>query len=153
MTNIFDIDTTRKQQIIVEYITDTGSGFAVNPKGEQVFMNARLVNAMKVEPGDSYDAFLLPNYPDKREQIPWRAMRVEPIELDLDMTHVSVDKKVNRIIEYMEFASGDVTGVAYTARELSEELQMDHTEVLAILEKMPETFTKVDAYILLPTDK
>jgi len=113
-------------------------------------MNARLVNAMKVEPGDSYDAFLLPNYPDKREQIPWRAMRVEPIELDLDMTHVSVDKKVNRIIEYMQL---DMAGVAYTAREISEELQMDHTEVLAILEKMPETFTKVDAYILLPTDK
>lgn len=150
MTNIFDIDTTRKQQIIVEYITDTGSGFAVNPKGEQVFMNARLVTAMKVEPGDSYDAFLLPNYPDKREQIPWRAMRVEPIELDLDMTHVSVDRKANAIIEYMQL---DMAGVAYTAREISEELQMDHTEVLAILEKMPETFTKVDAYILLPTDK
>ena len=150
MTNIFDIDTTRKQQIIVEYITDTGSGFAVNPKGEQVFMNARLVNAMKVEPGDSYDAFLLPNYPDKREQIPWRAMRVEPIELNLDMTHVSVDKKANAMIEYMQL---DMAGVAYTAREISEELQMDHTEVLAILEKMPETFTKVDAYILLPTDK
>jgi len=150
MTNIFDIDTTRKQQIIVEYITDTGSGFAVNPKGEQVFMNARLVNAMKVEPGDSYDAFLLPNYPDKREQIPWRAMRVEPIELDLDMTHVSVDRKANAMIEYMQL---DMAGVAYTAREISEELQMDHTEVLAILEKMPETFIKVDAYILLPTDK
>ena len=116
-------------------------------------MNARLVTAMKVEPGDSYEAFLLPNYPDKREQIPWRAMRVEPIDLDLDMTHVSVDKKVNRIIEYMEFASGDVTGVAYSAREISEELRMDHTEVLTILEKMPEMFTKVDAYILLPTDK
>jgi GTP-dependent phosphoenolpyruvate carboxykinase len=150
MTHVFDISNTRKQQIIVEYITDTGSGFAVNPQGEQVFMNARLVNAMKVEPGDSYDAFLLPNYPDKREQIPWRAMRVEPIELDLDMTHVSVDRKANAIIEYMQL---DMAGVAYTAREISEELQMDHTEVLAILEKMPETFTKVDAYILLPTDK
>ena len=150
MTHVFDISNTRKQQIIVEYITDTGSGFAVNPKGEQVFMNARLVNAMKVEPGDSYDAFLLPNYPDKREQIPWRAMRVEPIELDLDMTHVSVDRKANAIIEYMQL---DMAGVAYTAREISEELQMDHTEVLAILEKMPETFIKVDAYILLPNDK
>ncbi len=150
MTHVFDISNTRKQQIIVEYITDTGSGFAVNPQGEQVFMNARLVNAMKVEPGDSYDAFLLPNYPDKREQIPWRAMRVEPIELDLDMTHVSVDRKANAMIEYMQL---DMAGVAYTAREISEELQMDHTEVLAILEKMPETFTKVDAYILLPTDK
>jgi len=66
MTHVFDISNTRKQQIIVEYITDSGSGFAVNPQGEQVFMNARLVNAMKVEPGDSYDAFLLPNYRQTR---------------------------------------------------------------------------------------
>ena len=66
------------------------------------------------------------------------------------MTHVSVDRKANAMIEYMQL---DMAGVAYTAREISEELQMDHTEVLAILEKMPETFTKVDAYILLPTDK
>lgn len=150
MTNIFDIDTTRKQQIIVEYITDTGSGFAVNPKGEQVFMNARLVTAMKVEPGDSYDAFLLPNYPDKREQIPWRAMRVEPIELNLDMTHVRLDSLVNRIVKWM--ADSD-PGIPFTVSEVAEGVDEELEVVQPLLEMNQQLFFKTDAYILLPTDK
>ena len=59
MTHVFDVSNTRKQQIMVEYITETGSGFAVNPEGEQVFMNKRLVDAVDVQPGDTYEAFLL----------------------------------------------------------------------------------------------
>ena len=70
MTHVFNIDNTRRQQIMVEYITETGSGFAVTPDGEQVFMNKRLVDTMDVQPGDIYDAFLLPNYPDKRGRNP-----------------------------------------------------------------------------------
>ena len=87
MNQIFDLNETRRQQIIVEYLTPTGSGFAVTPKGDQVFLNARLVNTMNVQPGDMFNAFLLPNYPDKREQIPWRAMRVEPVHVNLDLAH------------------------------------------------------------------
>jgi len=150
MSQIFDIDSTRKQQIIVEYITPSGSGFAVNPQGEQVFMNARLVNAMKVEAGDTFDAFLLPNYPDKKEMIPWRAMRVEPTEIDLGLGHVSGDKKPNRIIEYMQ-AHDD--GIAWTITELSEDLEMPLDEVKDILDEHSKSFMKVDAYILLPAYK
>lgn len=150
MSQIFDIDSTRKQQIIVEYITPSGSGFAVNPQGEQVFMNARLVNAMKVEAGDTYDAFLLPNYPDKKEMIPWRAMRVEPTEIDLGLGHVSGDKKPNRIIEYMQ-AHDD--GIAWTITELSEDLEMPLDDVKDILDEHSKSFMKVDAYILLPAHK
>lgn len=101
MNQIFDLNTTRRQQIIVEYLTPTGSGFAVTPQGEQVFLNARLVSTMNVQPGDIYNAFLLPNYPDKREQIPWRAMRVEPAQVDLDLAHVKDDanlKKDHRLL-------------------------------------------------------
>jgi len=150
MSQIFDIDSTRKQQIIVEYITPSGSGFAVNPQGEQVFMNARLVNAMKVEAGDTFDAFLLPNYPDKKEMIPWRAMRVEPTEIDLGLGHVSGDKNPNRIIEYMQ-AHDD--GIAWTITELSEDLEMPLDEVKDILDEHSKSFMKVDAYILLPAYK
>ena len=150
MSQIFDIDSTRKQQIIVEYITPSGSGFAVNPQGEQVFMNARLVSAMKVEAGDTYEAFLLPNYPDKKEMIPWRAMRVEPTEIDLGLGHVSGDKKPNRIIEYMQ-AHDD--GIAWTITELSEDLEMPLDEVKDILDEHSKSFMKVDAYILLPAYK
>lgn len=150
MSQIFDIDSTRKQQIIVEYITPSGSGFAVNPQGEQVFMNARLVSAMKVEAGDTFDAFLLPNYPDKKEMIPWRAMRVEPTQIDLGLGHVSGDKKPNRIIEYMQ-AHDD--GIAWTITELSEDLEMPLDEVKDILDEHSKSFMKVDAYILLPAYK
>jgi len=150
MSQIFDIDSTRKQQIIVEYITPSGSGFAVNPQGEQVFMNARLVSAMKVEAGDTFDAFLLPNYPDKKEMIPWRAMRVEPTEIDLGLGHVSGDKNPNRIIEYMQ-AHDD--GIAWTITELSEDLEMPLDEVKDILDEHSKSFMKVDAYILLPAYK
>ena len=52
MNQIFDLNETRRQQIIVEYLTPTGSGFAVTPKGDQVFLNSRLVSTMKVQPGD-----------------------------------------------------------------------------------------------------
>ena len=150
MSQIFDIDSTRKQQIIVEYITPSGSGFAVNPQGEQVFLNARLVSAMKVEAGDTYEAFLLPNYPDKKEMIPWRAMRVEPTEIDLGLGHVSGDKNPNRIIEYMQ-AHDD--GIAWTITELSEDLEMPLDEVKDILDEHSKSFMKVDAYILLPAHK
>lgn len=74
---IFDTESTKQVQILVEYVTDTGSAFAVTPQGDTVFLNARLVNRMNVEAGDVYNAFLLPNYPDKRDDTPWRAMRVE----------------------------------------------------------------------------
>ena len=38
--------------------------------------NQRIVSAMDVKSGDVWDAYLLLNYPDKREMIPWRALRV-----------------------------------------------------------------------------
>lgn len=147
MSQIFDLDTTRQQQIIVEYLTPTGSAFAVNPQGEQVFLNSRLVVAMKVQAGDIYNAFLLPNYPDKKDQIPWRAMRVEPEQVDLNLGHVKSNSLFNRIEAYMK--SNDRYG-AYEACEIAEELEVDQDKVTSVLK---ESFDRVDAYVLRPTDK
>jgi hypothetical protein len=150
MTHVFDVSNTRKQQIMVEYITETGSGFAVNPEGEQVFMNKRLIDAMEVEPGNTYEAFLLPNYPDKRDQIPWRAMRVEPIQIDLDLNHVRLDSLVNRIVKWM---SDSDPGVPFTASEVAEGVDEELEVVQPLLEMNQQLFLKTDAYVLLPTDK
>ena len=150
MTHVFDVSNTRKQQIMVEYITETGSGFAVNPEGEQVFMNKRLIDAMEVEPGNTYEAFLLPNYPDKRDQIPWRAMRVEPIQIDLDLNHVRLDSLVNRIVKWM---SDSDPGVPFTASEVAEGVDEELETVQPLLEMNQQLFLKTDAYVLLPTDK
>jgi len=150
MTHVFDVSNTRKQQIMVEYITETGSGFAVNPEGEQVFMNKRLVDAVDVQPGDTYEAFLLPNYPDKREHIPWRAMRVEPVEINLDLSHVTSDSLVNRIVNWM---SDSDPGIPFTAAEVAEALEEELETIQALLETNKHLFFKTDAYVLLPTDK
>tara|TARA_R100001460_G_scaffold14427_1_gene32286 strand:+ start:505 stop:957 length:453 start_codon:yes stop_codon:yes gene_type:complete len=150
MTHVFDVSNTRKQQIMVEYITETGSGFAVNPEGEQVFMNKRLIDAMEVEPGNTYEAFLLPNYPDKRDQIPWRAMRVEPIQIDLDLNHVRLDSLINRIVKWM---SDSDPGIPFTASEVAEGVEEELETVQPLLEMNQQLFLKTDAYVLLPTDK
>ena len=150
MTHVFDVSNTRKQQIMVEYITETGSGFAVNPEGEQVFMNKRLIDAMEVEPGNTYEAFLLPNYPDKRDQIPWRAMRVEPIQIDLDLNHVRLDSLINRIVKWM---SDSDPGIPFTASEVAEGVDEELETVQPLLEMNQQLFFKTDAYVLLPTDK
>lgn len=150
MTHVFDVSNTRKQQIMVEYITETGSGFAVNPEGEQVFMNKRLVDAVDVQPGDTYEAFLLPNYPDKREHIPWRAMRVEPVEINLGLNHVTSDSLVNRIVKWM---SDSDPGIPFTAAEVAEAVEEELETIQALLETNKHLFFKTDAYVLLPTDK
>ena len=145
MNHVFDVDSTRRQQIIVEYLTPTGSGFAVTPEGEQVFMNKRLVDAMNVQAGDIYNAFLLPNYPDKRDAIPWRAMRVEPADVKLDLGHVAVDSDLQNIIEFLE---GFVQPAHFSAAEIADELDMPISVVEDLCQKHKEIFLEQSTYCL-----
>ena len=64
------------KQILVEYLTSSGSAFAITEEGEQVFLSKRLVIRMDVQPGDIFDAHVLLNYADKRDKIKYRAMRI-----------------------------------------------------------------------------
>ena len=145
MSHVFDLETTRRQQIIVEYLTPTGSGFGVTPEGEQVFMNKRLVDAMNVQAGDIYNAFLLPNYPDKRDSIPWRAMRVEPADTKLDLGHVAVDSDLENVIEFLK---GYEEGVCFTAAEMADMLDMPFSAVEDICQKHKDIFLEQSTYCL-----
>ena len=64
------------KQILVEYLTDVGSAFAITEEGEQVYLSKRLTEKMDVQPGDIFDAHVLLNYADKRDKIKYRAMRI-----------------------------------------------------------------------------
>jgi len=150
MSHVFDIDNTRRQQILVEYLTATGSGFAVTPQGEQVFMNKRLIDAMSVQPGDYYNAYLLPNYADKRDQIPWRAMRVEPVEVGIDLSHVAGSAIENAIVDYMRDVDSD--GV-FEVCDISDDMDLDFKQVEEALKNNPDLFERVDAYVLHPKAK
>jgi len=145
MNQIFDLNETRRQQIIIEYLTPTGSGFAVTPKGVQVFLNSRLVTTMKVQPGDIFDAFLLPNYPDKREQIPWRAMRVEPAQVDLDLSHVKDEANLKKIIDYLQ---GFDESAHFTAAELADALEIPFGVVEDLCKANQDIFFEQDSYCL-----
>ena len=70
--------TTEVIEAVVDQITYTNSAFATSvTTGEVVFVNARIVNAVGLQLGDTRNFFVIPNYPDKQEQVAWRAMRVE----------------------------------------------------------------------------
>jgi hypothetical protein len=76
--NIFT-DETLTKDVLVDNITSVGSAFGATVEGEAVFINARIVSALKLKHGDHVRAFVLPNYEDKRDRVRWRAIRVEVI--------------------------------------------------------------------------
>lgn len=129
--NVFNLSVTKKSRVMVEYLTDTGSGFAVTPEGDQVFLNQRLVQRMDVQEGEVYEAFLVPNYPDKRELIPWRGVRVEPlkeeeVEEEAPEKNFPSDLDINKnmIVGYMSEYDG-----AWTKEQLCEALDLSPTDV------------------------
>lgn len=68
---------TVTEDIFIDDITAAGSAFGATIKGEAVFINSRIVNAVKLKPGDRVRVELLPNYEDKRDRVKWRAVRAE----------------------------------------------------------------------------
>ena len=75
-TDISPVLKKAEEFIKIDYITQSGSAFAVCKNGDQVFLNKRLVNKMDLSEGDICRAFLLKNYEDKIDMTPWRAVRV-----------------------------------------------------------------------------
>jgi hypothetical protein len=150
MTQVFDVTSTNRTQIMVEYSTDTGSAFAVTPAGEQVFINARIVSRMELKEGRIYEAFLVPNYEDKRALIPWRAMRVEPVPVENEITETiktineqQLEEDFNTIVEVLEEFDW-----AITIEELSEESGMPKSRVKRVIDTYKDHFVRVDAYML-----
>lgn len=74
MSQLFN---TVQMPAMVELLTYSGSAFATNESGEQIFINSRIVERCKLTDGLEVVVHALPNYEDKRQSIPWRAMRVD----------------------------------------------------------------------------
>lgn len=71
---------TIQKPVHVDMLTYSGSAFGSTTDGEQVFINARIVETLGLSEGMVLTGFLLPNFPDKRDQIKWRAMRMHKQE-------------------------------------------------------------------------
>tara|TARA_R110002126_G_scaffold1361_6_gene7697 strand:- start:13062 stop:13583 length:522 start_codon:yes stop_codon:yes gene_type:complete len=113
-----DLETI-KMQAILETTTFSGSAFAVNSQGEQIFINQRIMERMNLEEGVLVTAHVLPNYDDKRQSIPWRAMRVDvPRHLpDSNMTEITSTQLDNQIIQILSDKSA--FGRLWTDKEIA----------------------------------
>lgn len=111
---------TIKKPIIVEVLTYSGSAFGATVEGEQVFINQRIVEAMGLTEGRTVLAYLLPNYADKRDTIPWRAMRVDLGTEVQEPTPEPVDPG-KLIYEHIKAAPDEY----FTTADLSEDLGLD----------------------------
>lgn len=96
---------TDVKDVVLEDKSYSGSMFATTKDGEGVFINARIVQLLKLEPMEEVRAFVLPNYPDKREHIQWRAVRVErsekqePVIAGLKSLEPTVEQRVLTLLE------------------------------------------------------
>ena len=122
-----EFDTT-KMPAVVETNTFSGSAFAVNSQGEQIFINSRIMERMELKTGDQVTAYVLPNYSDKRDIIPWRAMRVDTAHSDIAEPRDELsetDREIMRILWDKE-----ESGRLWTVKEIAEKVNAEAVTTL-----------------------
>lgn len=123
---------TEVKEVIIEETTYADSAFGVTEEGDGVFFNSRIVQKMGLKGGQTVQAYLVPNFPDKRASIPWRAMRVE-------VTHDQENIKERRngpqtylLWRIHRLLKEDIS-VMWTVTEIAEELEEDEQLVAKLL--------------------
>ncbi|MAO24597.1 MAG: hypothetical protein CMJ25_27945 [Phycisphaerae bacterium] len=121
---------TELKEVIIEEQTYSGSAFGVTEQGDGVFFNSRIVDAVGLKAGQTVQACLVPNFPDKRESIPWRAMRVEVTHDGLNIitqenAPLNLNEKIHRLLKEDDGH--------WTLTELAEELDEDTEVVRTVL--------------------
>tara|TARA_R100000541_G_scaffold48517_1_gene55567 strand:- start:238 stop:669 length:432 start_codon:yes stop_codon:yes gene_type:complete len=92
---------TTPMKILIEELSYTNSAFGTTEEGVKVFLNSRMVERLNIEVSDIIIAHCIPNYEDKRDNIPWRCVRAEKIEETIhDINERAMTDKL--IKEYME---------------------------------------------------
>lgn len=71
---------TEEMVVLIEMMTYAGSGFGINEDGDGVFLSKRLMDKMELEEGDEILAYCIPNFIDKRDEVPWRCIKCELLE-------------------------------------------------------------------------
>ena len=96
--------------VYVDQITTSGSGFGAKmDTGDVVFLNSRIMHAVKIQIGDTVRAIVIPNYEDKRHSVQWRAIRA-----------VVVSDPVNETITAVEEIESTVQPAPAVEKDLSE---------------------------------
>ena len=140
---------TEVKEAVVEELVYSGSPFAVTLDGEGIFLNSRIVDKLKLKAGDSIQAYVVPNYPDKADQIRYRAMRVlvlnesntmEPDDSVHKYLDVSLAHRIERLLKEED--------TLWTLTEICEELAETEQNVYDTLETMSNVQSTRSYYIL-----
>lgn len=67
---------THKMRVMIDDMSFSGSAFGSCENGKTVFFNQRIVERMELEIGEIVETHSIPNYEDKRQDVPWRAIKV-----------------------------------------------------------------------------
>ena len=134
---------TTAMPVIVDGITNSNSAFGANEEGEAVFFNTRIVERMNLEEGQTVYAHCIPNYEDKRDQIPWRCIRVEE---ELDKINMPENGRHETAIVKKFFEENDEV---WTLEEIVNETKLSQDVVEYVLELRPDLFKEVKAYVLV----
>jgi len=145
---------TTAMPVIVDGITNSNSAFGATEEGEAVFFNTRIVQRMNLEEGQMVYAHCIPNYEDKRDQIPWRCIRIEE-GMDSDAVEGYLhamdredrkDKRHDIAIVKKFFEDNDEV---WTLEEIASETKLSEDTVESVLELRPDLFKEVTAYVLV----
>tara|TARA_R100001510_G_scaffold50792_1_gene50081 strand:+ start:25 stop:432 length:408 start_codon:yes stop_codon:yes gene_type:complete len=119
---------TEVKEVIIEETTYSDSAFGVTEEGDGVFFNSRIVQKMGLKGGQTVQAYLVPNFSDKRDSIPWRAMRVEVTheQENIEVVPTKLRDRIHRLLK------GDMS-VMWTVTEIAEELEEDEEVVARLL--------------------
>jgi len=138
------IGSSTHRRITIHDVVDSGSAFGVTEDGDMVFINQRIVSTLNVQPGDVWDAYLLLNYPDKREMIPWRALRLSTEGQEpLSKIKKEVDEKLLHAVVRLLNNEGYLT-----AAEIAETLDVPLVDVYRTLKNEPGIIMSVPAYFV-----
>ena len=118
--------------VLVEEITYSGSAFGVLQNGEGVFINSRIVTKMDLEPGINVYAQVLPNFTDKRDQIPWRVVNIDPPRAGGPTDEQIV---INELVEDQE-----------EVKDIYDLLDLHLSEIRSSLHRQRDLIRKVEVY-------
>lgn len=149
---------TTAMPVFVDGITESNSAFGATEAGEAVFFNTRIVQRMSLEEGQMVYAHCIPNYEDKRDQIPWRCIRIEE-GMDSDAVEGYLhavaredrkDKKHNIAVmkKFFEDNSAYINEI-WTVEEIAIETKLSEEEVESAIQLRPDLFKEVTAYVLV----
>ena len=134
---------TTAMPVIVDGITNSNSAFGATEEGEAVFFNTRIVQRMNLEEGQMVYAHCIPNYEDKRDQIPWRCIRIEE---DLEKRNIPGNGRHETAVIKKFFEENDEV---WTFEEIVNETKLSEDVVEHVLELRPDLFKEVTAYVLV----